>query len=294
MNPPARDPIAELSQERARREVRRAYAWAFAGASFLAAVSGAAAITEFDLGQLWAGLPRTVAFFAEAAPDLKAEALFAGEKTQGSLAFWFYAADDWVLGIWQSLEIALLATILGLCGALALAFLAAEPTTPHPAARFLARRVLQVFRSIPDVVLALIFVFAFGIGPPAGVIAIAIQTTGALGKLFAEVIDAIDRGPLEGVRAAGGGRFDEIRFGALPQALPGFVSYGLLRFEINVASASVIGLVGAGGIGAEFIQAINFGAFEDALAIMVLVVGLIVLIDLTSEAVRTRLSARRG
>ncbi len=112
-------------------------------------------------------------------------------------------------------------------------------------------------RTVPDVVFALLFVIAFGLGPMVGVLAIAIHTTGALGKLFAEVVENIDMRPVDGLSASGASWVETVRFAVLPQVLSNFASYALLRFEINVRGAAVLGFVGAGGIGQEFLAAIR-------------------------------------
>ncbi|MFO1186822.1 MAG: phosphonate ABC transporter, permease protein PhnE [Alphaproteobacteria bacterium] len=187
----------------------------------------------------------------------------------------------------QSIEIAVLATC---SDSAALSFSAslphARPETPT-AVTWALRRFLEACRTLPELVIALIFVFAFGIGPLAGVLAIAIHTTGALGKLFSEAHENADTGPIEGISAAGGGWLSRMRFGVLPQTLPNIASYALLRFEINVAASSAIGVVGAGGIGMELRSAIDFQAYPDALAIILMVVALIFVIDLASERLRT-------
>lgn len=277
-----------------RRALARRNLGLLALAGLSVAVWGAAEVANFALPRLIEGLPKTWGFFERAAPDLRLPVLFADERTQGSLAYWIYAPERWAAQLWQSVEMAILATLLGGACAFFVSFLASRQLSPHPAIHFLARRALELLRTMPDIVLALIFVFAFGIGPLAGVLAIAIHTTGALGKQFAEAAENLDERPMEGVRAAGGGLLEVIRFGALPQVLPNFASYALLRFEINVGAAAAIGFVGAGGIGQEFIAAINFGQFRDALAIMVMTIFVIFVIDLSSQALRQRLIEARA
>ncbi len=146
---------------------------------------------------------------------------------------------------------------------------------------------LEALRTVPELVSALIFVFAFGVGPLAGVLAITLHTMGSLGKLFSEVHENADLKPVEGVVAAGGGWLSRMRFGVLPQVLPNLVSYTLLRFEINVAASSAIGIVGAGGIGMELKAAIDLQEYQDASAMLLLTVALIFVIDLCSERLRT-------
>jgi phosphonate transport system permease protein len=152
------------------------------------------------------------------------------------------------------------------------------------------RRFLEACRTVPELVYALIFVWAFGVGPLAGILAIAIHTVGALGKLFAEVIENADLGAVDGVKCAGGGWMQQMRFGLLPQVAPNLLSYAILRFEINVRGASVIGFVGAGGIGQELYAVIAQNYYEEISAIVVLIILTVTLIDLVSERLRRRLT----
>lgn len=149
----------------------------------------------------------------------------------------------------------------------------------------LTRRFLEVARTVPELVFALIFVFCFGVGPMAGVLAIALHTRGALGKLHSEVNENMDMRPLEGVKSAGGSWADQIRYGAVPQVLPNIVSYTLLRFEINVRSSSIIGYVGAGELGQELRTAVSLQEHTDLSALFLI----IFVIDWGSEKLRHRL-----
>ena len=183
---------------------------------------------------------------------------------------------------------AVLATVMGFTGAFVLSFPAARNLVRNGAALWITRRLLEVMRSIPQVVLAFILVWPFGIGPLAGILAIGIHSTGALGKLFSEVNENADMRPVEGMRAAGGNWLEAVRYGMVPQVLPGFLSYALLRFEINVRSSTIIGFVGAGGIGQEFKRVIGFNIYEEVSAIAILILIIVMLIDLASEQIRAR------
>jgi phosphonate transport system permease protein len=145
---------------------------------------------------------------------------------------------------------------------------------------------------VPEIVFALIFVWAFGVGPLAGILAIALHSAGALGKMFAEVAENADPKPLESLRAAGGNWAQAMRYAVLPQVAPNYLSYALLRFEINVRGASVIGFVGAGGIGQELYQVIAFNYYEEISAIIVLVILTVCAIDLASERMRRNLAGQ--
>jgi phosphonate transport system permease protein len=173
--------------------------------------------------------------------------------------------------------------------AFALNFLAAENTSPAPWLRFVVRRLLEFARTVPGIVFALIFVIAFGLGPMAGVLAIAIHSTGALGKLFSEIVENADMKPVEGVRSTVASWLSCMRFAVLPQVSAGYASYALLRFEINVREASVMGFVGAGGVGQELVVAIRKFYYSDVSAILVTIIVTVFVIDIVTGWLRSRL-----
>ncbi|WP_199326090.1 phosphonate ABC transporter, permease protein PhnE [Nostoc parmelioides] len=148
------------------------------------------------------------------------------------------------------------------------------------------RRVLDAMRAINEIVFALIFVVAVGLGPFAGVLALFVHTTGILGKLFSEAVESIESGPVEGIRATGASHIQEVIYGVIPQVMPLWTSFTLYRFESNVRSASVLGIVGAGGIGVSLYQ--SFGSFEyqKVCAILIILVVTTGVIDLLSAKVR--------
>jgi phosphonate transport system permease protein len=205
---------------------------------------------------------------------------------------WFWGLSKWSARLFDTMLIAYLGTLLGAIAAFVLCFSAAQNLTPAPLPRFLARRFLEFCRSVPEIVFALIFVVAFGLGPVPGVLALAIHTLGALGKLFSEVVENIDLKPVEGAIAAGGSRWQAIRYAVVPQVLSNFVSYALLRFEINVRGASVMGFVGAGGIGQDLIEAIRKFYYSDVSAILLMIVATVMVIDLVTERMRHALLER--
>jgi phosphonate transport system permease protein len=183
---------------------------------------------------------------------------------------------------------AALATLAGAAVALLLAFPAARNIAPTRTINVLTRRGLEAARTVPEIVYALIFVWAFGVGPLAGILAIFIHTAGALGKLFSEVVENADLRAWEGLRAAGANWAQACRYAILPQVSPNLISYGLLRFEINVRGASVIGFVGAGGIGQELNLVIASNYYEEISAIVVLIILAVFAIDYFSEKLRHR------
>ena len=148
------------------------------------------------------------------------------------------------------------------------------------------RRVMDMCRSINELVFAMLFVVAVGLGPFAGVLALWVHTTGILAKLFAEAVEAIDPSPVEGIRATGARGIEEIAYGVIPQVMPLWVSFSLYRFESNVRSASVIGLVGAGGIGQVLWEIIRAFEFRQTCAIMIVIVISVSLIDAASQQLR--------
>jgi len=248
----------------------------------------AAWVAEAHPATIWAGLPRIGEYFVRILPSLRWEALFANVETEGSIAFWFYRLDRWALLIFETANMAALATLMGACAALLLCFPASRNLGAPAWVYHLCRRSLEALRTVPEIVTALILVWAFGVGPLAGILAIALHTTGALGKLFAEAIENADGGPWDGVVSAGGTWAEACRFAILPQVLPNILSYALLRFEINLRSASVIGFVGGGGIGEELYTAIASNYYEEISAIALLIILCVAVIDLTSERVRHR------
>jgi phosphonate transport system permease protein len=252
-------------------------------------MAGSALVAQVDLPKLIDGWPNIQAFFVQFMPDLQAPRLMDDVRTEGSLAYWFYDAGKWAQCILTSINMAVLGTVLAVVSGLGLGLLSARNLGVPAFVSFPVRRFLELLRTMPDLVLALVFVFAFGVGPLAGLLAIWLHATGALGKLYAEVIENVSDAPIEGMRGAGASWLQTVRFGVIPQILPNVASYGLLRFEINVGAAAAIGFVGGGGIGHEFISAMQFGAYRDASAILAMIILVIFVVDFVSGRVRRRL-----
>ncbi len=202
------------------------------------------------------------------------------------LAEWFWGLKGWLKLLWQTVLIAYTGTIMGVVGGFLLCFVAAANLGKSGWLRFATKRYLEFCRTVPELVFALIFVIAFGLGPLPGVLAIAIHTMGAMGKLFSEVVENIDMKPVDGLTATGAGWWQVIRFAVVPQVLSNFASYSLLRFEINVRGASIMGFVGAGGIGQDLIEAIRKFYFTDVSAILLLIIVTVMLIDYGTERLR--------
>ncbi len=178
--------------------------------------------------------------------------------------------------------------MLGAVFGFVLCFLASANLVANPWVRVTAKRFLELCRTVPELVFALIFVTSFGLGPLPGILAIAIHTMGALGKLFSEVNENISMQPVEGLTAAGSSWTQMVRFAVVPQVASNFLSYTLLRFEINVRGAAVMGFVGAGGIGQDLVEAIRKFYYSDVSALLVLIIITVMIIDNITERLRHR------
>lgn len=260
-------------------------------ALFLLALAASVHVSRFYPDRLASGLPRILEYFGTIMPNLELDKLFLprgenGRAVPGSIVYWY--TDFWlyIRLIVETIFMALTATILGAAAAFVMCFPASRNLAPNSLVYWLSRRFMEICRGVPEILYALIFVFAVGIGPLAGVLAIAIHSAGALGKLFAEVNENASMRPVEGVRGVGGNWFEEMRYGVVPQVLPNFTSYTLLRFEINVRASSIVGFVGAGGIGQELNRVISLYSDDRVVAVLLLVVLTVTLIDLLSERLR--------
>ena len=287
--------------ERHRSELRRQRLGMnilFVGA-FLLALGLSIWVSRFYPDRLAAGLPRIFEYFGTIMPNLQFDLLFEGRGTDGravpgSLTYWYSDFNVYIRLIVETIFMALTATILGATAAILLCFPASRNLAPNTVIYIVSRRFMEICRGVPEILYALVFVFAIGIGPLAGVLAIAIHSAGALGKLFSEVNENASMRPVEGIRGVGGNWFEEIRYGVVPQVMPNFVSYTLLRFEINVRASSIVGFVGAGGIGAELNRVISLYSDDRVVAVLLLVVITVTLIDLLSEQMRTHFIGREN
>lgn len=206
---------------------------------------------------------------------------------------WFWGLPKWLTQLGDTILMAYVGTLLGCLGGFALGLLSAANIVPSVPLRWGVKRVLEFCRTVPEIVFALVFVIAFGLGPLPGVLAIAIHTFGAQGKLFSEIVENIDMKPVEGATAAGASWTRMVRFAVVPQVLPGFLSYALLRFEVNVRGAAVLGFVGAGGIGQDLIEAVRKFYYNDVAALLVLIILTVTLIDTGTNWLRHRLMDAR-
>lgn len=194
----------------------------------------------------------------------------------------------------ETLNIAGASTLIGAGLGLVLSLLATRGLALWPRAIPLFRRIMDVMRAVPEIVIALVLIFIMGGGPVPAMIAIAFHTSGALGKLFSEVNENADLKPVEGLASVGAGWVQRMWFGVVPQVSPNYLSYALLRFEINIRASAILGFVGAGGIGYDLRNAISWGKgrYDEAAAIFLLLFLTIVAVDHASSYVRHRLVGR--
>lgn len=192
----------------------------------------------------------------------------------------------------ETVNIAAVSTLIGALVAMMLALLATRGLARWPRAVGLFRRLMDAFRAIPEIVVALVLIYILGGGPVPAMIAIAIHTTGALGKLFSEVAENADLKPVEGLTSVGASWGQRMWLGVVPQVAPNWLSYALLRFEINVRASAILGFVGSGGIGYDLKIAMQWGQgkYDQVVAIFLLLFATIVIIDRISDHFRTRLT----
>jgi phosphonate transport system permease protein len=280
--------LAALSEAYRQAVGRRRRRLTLAVAVFCAALIVAGAGAEVNLRTLLTHFGSFAGYFD------RILTLESGARVWTDIGEWFWGWHKWLSMLGETILIGYVGTLAGALAAFALNFLAAENTTPSPLLRFAVRRLLEFARTVPGIVFALIFVIAFGLGPMAGVLAIAIHSTGALGKQFAEIVENADMKPIEGVRSTGANWVSCMRFAVLPQVAAGYASYALLRFEINVRESSVMGFVGAGGIGQELIVAIRKFYYSDVSAILVMIILTVFVIDIGTGWVRGRLFGKEA
>ena len=239
---------------------------------------------------MWGGLAAALAWGWAPAEIFRAVNLFTdagnmAEYASGFLQPNFRDLDYYVAEIILTVQIAVWGTVLAVIAAIPFAILSSNNIVPwwvyQP-----VRRLMDAFRAINELVFAVLFVVAVGLGPFAGVMALFIHTTGILAKLFSEAVEAIDPRPVEGIRTTGASKLEEVIYGVVPQVLPLWISFSLYRFESNVRSATVLGLVGAGGIGQVLFESIRGFYYAETAAILIVVVLTVTIVDLVSQQLR--------
>lgn len=238
---------------------------------------------------LWGGVCALLAWSWKGA-DIRPMALISDSGNMVKFASDFFPPDfhewrDYVREMIVTVQIALWGTLLAIVFSVPFGLLSSENMVPwwvyQP-----VRRLMDAARSINEMVFAMLFVVAVGMGPFAGTLALFVHTTGTLAKLFSEAVEAIDPRPVEGIRATGANTLEQIAFGVIPQVLPLWISFSLYRFESNVRSASVVGMVGAGGIGVVLWEIIRGFYFQQTCAVMLMVILTVSAVDLMSSRIR--------
>ncbi|MDN6326269.1 MAG: phosphonate ABC transporter, permease protein PhnE, partial [Corynebacterium sp.] len=268
-------PALVARRDGGRRDTRRrTLTWAAAIAALVAVHWIAVDSTEFYLERLVAGWSNIVDFFVEAVPpDLS----------------WDSVVLPGLQGLLTTLWIGLLGTTFSIPFAFVLAMGAARTVTSNRAVYQACRSVLSFLRAVPDIVFALILVTAVGLGPFAGVMALILHNTGVMGKLWAEAVEETDQGPQTALRTAGASRVQQIAHATLPMSLPQLTGLLLYRFDVNVRSSLVLGLVGAGGIGLLINRSIKTFQFDEMFTYIIMVLVLVVVVDQFSAWLRRRL-----
>jgi phosphonate transport system permease protein len=259
---------------------RRLYGGLLTALFIVAMISGFAVVEERSAGGFLTGLPQVFDFPAGVISEA-----------------WERRADiprlmvRYLPALLETINIAAVSTLLGVIGGIILALLSTRGLAPYPVLIPVARRVADIQRAIPEIVIALVLIFILGGGPVPAMIAIAIHTAGAMGKLFSEVAENVDLKPVEGLQSVGANWSQRMLLGVIPQVAPNWLSYGLMRFEINIRASAILGFVGAGGIGYELRNAISWGMgkFDLVAAIFILLFFTIVFFDQVSSYYRDRL-----
>jgi phosphonate transport system permease protein len=247
-----------------------------------------ASATSFAIEALPLAALDTIRYFTLMLPH------FADEGLVQTTRDWFWDWPRWAGLLLDTVAIAFLSTLWAFVAAALLSVPAAHNLSANLMERVITRRLFEAARTVPELVFALVFVVAFGLGPLAGILALGVHSLGALGKLFTAVNENIDMGPVASLQAVGANRTQCVRYAVYPQVLPSLLSYGMLRFEVNVRSASVIGLVGVGGIGQELYFAVRQFLFQDVGAILLMLVVTVFLIDSLTDRLRHLLGVGGG
>jgi len=223
---------------------------------------------QVSFGELGKGLPWIGDFLARMVPPN-----------------WGFLDKLWVPAI-ETIQIAIWGTLLAVVLAVPVCFFAARNLTPNMAVFHFTRQVFNVTRGINEIILALVFVAAVGLGPFPGVLALAVHGAGMLGKFFSESIEEIDQGPIEALRATGAGPVQTVIFAVLPQVVTAWIAVVLYRFETNLRQATVLGMVGAGGIGFELVGSMKLFQYQDTATCIVVIIVMVMVADYVSTRLR--------
>ena len=233
---------------------------------------------------IWSWAPTEMSNASALVTDWRNMAEFASAFLSPNFHDWDIYIEEMIVTVQIALWGTALAVVVGIPFAILSSSNIAPPWVVQP-----IRRLMDAFRAINEIVFALFFVVAVGLGPFAGVMALFVHNTGVVAKLFSEAVEAIDPRPVEGIRATGAGRLHEVIFGVIPQVMPLWASFTLYRFETNVRSATVLGIVGAGGIGHYLWENVRSFLYDQTAAIIIIVVLTVSLIDIVSAQLRKKL-----
>ncbi|MAX25867.1 MAG: phosphonate ABC transporter, permease protein PhnE [Phycisphaeraceae bacterium] len=195
---------------------------------------------------------------------------------------------DWIRPLFDSLAMSVAGTAIAVIGSVPIGLLAARNTSPHPTVYFAMRGVLNFLRSIPELIMGIIFVAAVGFGVLPGVLALGLHSIGMVGKFFAESIEHVDEAPVEAVTSTGASRLQVILHGVIPQVLPQMADVTIYRWEYNFRQSTVMGMVGAGGIGFELIGSLRIMQYQEVSAILLIILVMVTGVDLLSGVLRNK------
>ena len=259
---------------------RRLYSGVTLALFVVAMIVGFRVVEDRSAGGFLDGLPRIFDFPAGLVSE-------AWEKKHNLPGYFV----EFLPALIETINIAAVSTLLGAALGLILSLLSTRGLAPFPRLIPVFRRIMDILRAFPEIVIALVLIFILGGGPVPAMIAIALHTAGALGKLFSEVAENADLKPVEGLQSVGANWSQRMLLGVIPQVAPNYLSYALMRFEINIRASAILGFVGAGGIGYELRNAMTFGTgrFDISAAIFILLFVTIVAVDQLSSHFRDRL-----
>lgn len=264
-------PVAKATTSGTLPKAPRRYKFWFTAALALLFLWGSAKQIDATFGKLYHGMPNMWDLIKQMFPPN-----------------WDYF-DNILEPMKETIRIAVAGTTFGAVAAIPIALLSASNIARSPYLRYPVRIVLNLVRSIPDLLLAALFVAIFGIGPLPGVLALAVFSVGLIAKLTYESLEVIDPGPLEAMTAVGANKIQRVAYGVVPQVLPAFISYVLYTFEINVRAAAILGLVGAGGIGLFYEKTLGFLEYDKTNMIILFTLAIVFVIDVVSAKLRERL-----
>lgn len=248
----------------------------------------AGSISELNIKTVIINAPHFFDYIGQTVPTLHFSDLIADSHTKGSFAYWGYRLNIQLPLIWETIQLAFSSTILSTLLSVVLAFIAANNTDSPKWLKFGVRTFVAFLRTMPELAWAVMCVMAFGVGAIPGFIALTLHTVGSLTKLFYESIETASDKPVRGLKACGAGRLQRMRYALWPQVQPIFLSYSFMRLEINFRQSTILGLVGAGGIGQELMTSIKLDRYDQVSMTLLLIILVVSLMDFASGKLRKR------